>query len=574
MRKVSYIFIGIILFCLSACNGDIQTDILIPNEINAVTFSRNTQSPESLAEGDSILFSARGRLIADKKVLTYTENQWVSTPPLQWNSTTGNTTYTALYPVYENKVYTTQNLYGENGLEDILIAQDTLTSQQSIEFIFKHLFSQLTIHVNPSIQAKLQNISLISPYTVTDIASDGTISVDATPYTTTLSKTESGSYSFLLPPMKDCQLTVVLTTDDKTYTNQLPANTFESHVKYECKVRTSAGIRSVEDLIAFSQLINGKPYAGKTLADFGEKVGEDSVFYLLDNIELTPTDCEDLLPIGYSETKGFKHIFEGNNYTISGLIVPDRSDHSIIGSECGGLFGWITEDGLIKNLHIANATSVNAPTCKRISILSGTNKGIIINCSVTNSSLYSQNTTSQQGYISAYNTGTIANCYTTNCEMTVNGSSGMAGGITGFATGHILNCYAYHNSYPTLKSSSFTGGIVGQSHSSITLAISNCCVYHDTEYSKDVFGGIIGYGRAATTIYYCFYNNGNPFREKETGCDESIRKKYYKNYCTIDSIPISTYLNEWIEQEEANPSYPNLKFKKWTTDTTILPIFQ
>lgn len=572
MKKVLYILLGILSLCLPACNEDTEFETFIPNNISPVTFSRIVQTPTTLADGDSVLFSAQGGLSVNNQLLTYSNGEWTSTLPLQWSNPSAQTIYTALYPVYEDHLYTQQKLYTDNGLEDILIAQDTLNSRQTIEFSFKHLFSQLVIHVTPSIQEKLDSLKLIVPCTVKSIANDGTISVDAAPHTTSIPANESGSYSFLLPPMKDCQLTLkLLTTSDENYTNVLPAYTFEDNMKYECKLRNTIGILTAKDLIAFSQLINGKKVEGRTLDEFGAKVGEDSVFYLLSDIELRPEDCEDLLPIGYYLKRGFKHIFEGNNHTISNLAIPDKADADTIGC---GLFAYITNKGVVKNLHITNAASVNAPTCKRIGILSGTNRGTIINCSVTHSSLYSKSTTSQQGYISAYNTGTIANCYTTNCEMTVNGSSGMAGGIAGFATGYILNCYAYHNSYPTLKSSSFTGGIIGQSHKSTPLAISNCCTYHDTEYSSNVFGGIIGYGRAATTIYYCFYNNGNPFREKETGCNESIRKKYYKNYCTIDSIPINKFLNEWVENEEKNPTYPNIKFKKWTTDTTTLPTFQ
>ena len=568
MKKMLYILLGILSLCLPACNEDTELETFIPNNISPVTFSRNVQTPTTLADGDSVLFSAQGGLSVNNQLLTYSNGEWTSTLPLQWSNAPVQTTFTALYPVYEEHLYTQQKLYTDNGLEDILIAQDTLSNQQAIEFSFKHLFSQLVIHVTPSIQEKLDSLKLIVPCTVTSIANDGTISVDAAPHTTSIPANESGSYSFLLPPMKDCQLTLkLLTISDENYTNVLPAYTFEANMKYECKLRNTIGILTAKDLIAFSQLINGKKVEGRTLDEFGAKVGEDSVFYLLSDIALSPEDCEDLLPIGYYLKRGFKHIFEGNNHTISNLAIPDKADADTIGC---GLFAYITNKGVVQNLHITNATSVSTPTCKRIGILSGTNRGTIINCSVSHSSLYSKSTTSQQGYISAYNTGTIANCYSTNCEMTVNGSSGMAG----FATGYILNCYAYHNSYPTLKSSSFTGGIIGQSHKSTPLAISNCCTYHDTEYSSNVFGGIIGYGRAATTIYYCFYNNGNPFREKETGCNESIRKKYYKNYCTIDSIPINKFLNEWVENEEKNPTYPNIKFKKWTTDTTTLPTFQ
>ena len=53
-----------------------------------------------------------------------------------------------------------------------------------------------------------------------------------------------------------------------------------------------------------------------------------------------------------------------------------------------------------------------------------------------------------------------------------------------------------------------------------------------------------------------------------------LQEKYNKNYYTEEKKHLSTYLNEWVENEEKNPTYPNIKFKKWTTDTTTLPTFQ
>ena len=570
MKKMLYILLGILSLCLPACNEDAELDTFIPNNISPVTFSRNVQTPTTLADGDSVLFSAQGGLSVNNQLLTYSNGEWTSTLPLQWSNPSAQTIYTALYPVYEDHLYTQQKLYTDNGLEDILIAQDTLNSRQTIEFSFKHLFSQLVIHVTPSIQEKLDSLKLIVPCTVKSIANDGTISVDAAPHTTSIPANESGSYSFLLPPMKDCQLTLkLLTTSDESYTNVLPTYTFEANMKYECKLRNTIGILTAKDLIAFSQLINGKKAEGRTLDEFGAKVGEDSVFYLLSDIELSPEDCEDLLPIGYNDSKGFKYIFEGNNHTISGLIVPDASTNRIVNNNYSGLFGHITSDGIVQNLHIANATSVSNPTCKRIGILSGTNNGTIINCSVTGSSITSTKESSIHGAISAYNTGTIANCYSYDCKIKIDNTSCKIGGIAGFAIGYVLNCYAYNNTYTT-NAQSFTGGVVGESDKDDPLFLSNCCVFHSQSLKQNTFCAIIGHAKKATidniyynTQYYYTKNDNSTFT-------------YYKKYTdrSINGKHLSTYLNEWVENEEKNPTYPNIKFKKWTTDTTTLPTFQ
>ena len=574
MKKVLYILWGILSLCLPACNEDTELETFIPNNISPVSFSRNVHTPTTLADGDSVLFSAQGGLSVNNQLLTYSNGEWTSTLPLQWSNAPVQTTFTALYPVYEDHLYTQQKLYTDNGLEDILIAQDTLNSRQTIEFSFKHLFSQLVIHVTSSIQEKLDSLKLIVPCTVTSIANDGTISVDAAPHTTSIPANESGSYSFLLPPMKDCQLTLkLLTTSDESYTNVLPAYTFEDNMKYECKLRNTIGILTAKDLIAFSQLINGKKVEGRTLDEFGAKVGEDSVFYLLSDIALSPEDCEDLLPIGYNDSKGFKYIFEGNNHTISGLIVPDASTNRIVNSNYSGLFGHITSNGIVQNLHIANATSVSTPTCKRIGILSGTNNGTIINCSVTGSSITSTKDSRIQGAISAYSTGTIANCYTFECKIKNEDVSCYTGAIAGEAGGIILNCYVYNNIFTT-NSSSFSGGLVGQSNSNIPLSLSNCCVYHNSSQainSTNKIGAIIGYAQKATIANSYFNKGKNTYRDPSKSSFNNC--EVYSNY-SINGKHLSTYLNEWVDNEEKNPTYPNIKFKKWTTDTTTLPTFQ
>lgn len=566
--KIKTLLTGVLLLCMLGCY-DFNESLPAPiSTINEVTFSRSALTTKSLPVGSTVLFHANGILETNNMLLTFSGDRWESSSPIVWKGNTGTTTYTALYPVYDDYSYSSINLYSDKGLEDILIAQDTLQGKQDINLKFKHLFSQLVIHVAPSLQQQIEEIQLTVPITIKDISTQtGKFSTAATAYTTILSPNDSGKYSFIIPPMNDSPLTLGFVTSKTTYIKQLPAHTFESNKKYECSLRTSVGIQNAEDLIAFSTLINQRNYSGsKTLDDFGEKIGNDTIFYLMNDIELTEDDCMKLLPIGYHASFGFKHIFEGNGYTISNLTVPDKSNNSSVQSLYSGLFGYITEKGSVKNLNITSSQSVEKPTCKQTGILSGVNNGYIINCSVNGSSVTAGTNSTSLGFICANNSGYIINCHTENSNLRT-GSDIKAGGIAGNATGYILNCYAYNNTFTT-KSGSYTGGIVGMSNINIPLTIANCCVYHTKTYSY--FGAITGNLRGAT-MDYIYYNNNQTYYSL-SGSTVTHSYKYDNDYM-IGNISLSTYLNTWVDSI-GRIQYPDITFQNWTTESNILPTFQ
>lgn len=570
MKKILFLLGGIFPF-MTACNE--SSDYPFPPEsldIDQVVFSRSTSTKESLSNGDSILFNAKGALNVHNEILTYSDGQWDSKVPLQWSETSGSTTYTALYPFYKDLSYSSKNIYTENGLEDILIAQDTLSQKQEIDLSFKHLFARLVIHVNPSIHEKLTELRLTVPYTVTNISAEGELSMTTDSLTTVLLKNETGDYAFILPPMNDSRLTLNLITTGGSYTHLLPAYTFKSHVQYECTIRSAVGIRTVDDLIAFSKLINGKSYSGKTLSDFGEKVGNDTIFYLLNDISLTESDCKKMLPIGYNEKWGFKYIFEGDNHTISGFTVPDNSVNTTVYKQYSGLFGYISSEGTIRNLHITHAKTIEAPTYSYIGILAGQNYGNILHCSVDSSSIELSNAENihVQAFVCGRNRGNIVSCFATNNSIKT-GNDTRVGAIAGEAYGHILNCYAYKNTF-TEQSDASIGGIVGGAYNEKeTLVISNCCASHNISYTN--FGAIIGQSLKTTTIDHVFYNKGKLY---ENNSSSNIDKYYkYNSRYYVNGKHISTYLNEWIDSIGAT-SYPDIEFKKWNTDSIVLPVFQ
>lgn len=557
------------LFGLFSCKDSIDPIVNLPHSSNEPIISRSSiAGEENLPPQSTVLFYAKGALDIPSQVLTYSGTRWESSIPLSWNKNADTTSYTAIHPVYDDHTYSSSNLYANGYLEDVLIAQDTLFQKQDIELSFKHLFSKLTFQAPLSIRQQIKEIRLTVPATVTNISLEsGSFTTSSKEYTSVLSSNESGNYPFILPPLENAELTLQLVMEHGTQTVPISPYTFKSNHNYNCKLKTAVGIYTAEDLIAFSSLINKRSNNdSRTLDEFGEKVGNDTIFYLMNDIALTEEECKRLLPIGIHNTYGFNYTFEGNNYTISNFTVPDKSSNTAVQSLYSGLFGYIGSKGIVRNLHISHSSSVSNPTCSQTGILSGTNYGMILNCSVSHSSISAGNNHTASGLICANNAGFIVNCFTQDCQLKIAANT-KGGGIAGNATGHILNCYTYNNTFAT-KSTAASGGIAGMSNINIPLYLSNCYVYHVNKYNY--FGSIIGYARGAS-IENAFYNNGTTYY-KTTNSSISNALKYSNNFQTNDT-PITTLLNEWIDTTGKN-NYPDIPFKKWEMDESNVPRFK
>ena len=565
--KTLSLFTGVVLLYLSSC--EYQTDSPTPFVPHNLILSRNVIHKDTLPTGTNILFNAQGALNCHNQILTYNGKQWNGQDTLLWEDIPQATTYTALYPVHADLQYSMEQLYTDSGLNDILIAQDTLFKKQNIRLSFLHLFSKLTIQISPDLHQSLKEIQLITPFRISNLSPpSGDFTLIPQEHIDRCARKESRSYSFIIPPMKESSLRLELLLGDQTHSYQLPPYTFESNTQYSCSLHSPIkGIQTANDLIAFSQLINKRNYTGdKTLEDFYTISGNDTIFHLLADIKLTEKDCQQLLPIGYYTHCEFGHIFEGNGHTISYLQIPDRSLNSIVQNQYCGLFGLIGSSGVVRNLNLHQARSTNSPNAKQIGALAASNNGLIINCSVSSSFITNGETTNVLGFICGNNSGYIINCNATHCSMNA-GLNSKVGAIAGNATGYILNCYAYNNTF-TPKNTSYTGGIVGISSSSQPLTIENCCVYHNKTYNY--FGSIIGYPRK-DSISHVYYNNGNTYY---------LESNSYLNHCIpynsslqANGASLSQLLNEWIETTGTN-KYSQYLFKDWENNENELPTFK
>lgn len=568
MKRVQIISAFLWVVYSYACTSE---SIRIPSEPSPLTceiLTRGLNNNTHLSAGSTILLNATGGLQISDETFTYNGTKWISTHPYKWTDLQEETSITALYPVYDDLKYRVENIYSEEGLEDILISQHTFQRGASIELQFKHLFSLLTIHLEETIQNEWQEIRLSVPVKVDNISpSTGTISTLSESHTTIQTNNGSSDYPFILPPSSDCTVTLTLVMKDgKVHTHPLNPHTFQSGYEYHCnvvKAEERPGIDSAEDLIIFSQLINGTYTGNKTLSDFGEQTTDGMVFRLLADIKLTETDCQQLSPIGDHEDTPFSYTFDGGNHTISNLILPDENTYSLH----TGLFGYIDTNGSVKNLHITNASTIKNPTCKYVGVIAAKNNGTINNCSVTDSYATSiQDGT--LGLISSLSTGHIINCYTqSNTIKVLKGA--YAGAIAGSADGYILNCYTRNNKFSTPSGVYKVGSITGTSTYNVRLRIENCYIHHAED--QESWGAAIGSPFKVTlvTLNNFFHNIGKAFYNSTS--DKA--KIYDTNYC-IDSTPITDLLNDWIENGRGKINYSQFTFNEWVMPEGSTPCFQ
>lgn len=558
-RVLSFIPLFLIIL-LSACHSESITP-LFQGTATPVIVSRSTNSESALPVGSQILLNAQGGLLLENEIFTYDGTAWTSGQDIQWTEIQTETTITALYPTYTNHDYTSDNLYADGGLEDILIAQATLPGKENIHLQFRHLFSLLTLSFDTDLEENVQDIALSIPVKVSKVSpTDGTLTLADETHTVHQNNNGSNLYSFVVPPSESCTLVLLITlTDNSTHEVTFNPHTFQSGVSYECTISredSRPGIRNAEDLIAFSQLINGTYTGEQTLADFGEETDGRMIYRLLADITLTEEECSRLSPIGMDSDLPFSDIFDGEGHTLSNLILSDE--------KYTGLFGHVSSTGTIQNLNISQASLTDPTTSKYTSVIVSNNYGIIDHCSVTNSTLHSV----EGGYLGilcSMSAGTIINCHTQNNTVQVNANV-TTGAITGVINGKILNCYSYQNKFTTQGSGFRVGGISGINNNQNTSVIRNCYVYH--ELSTKNWGSAIGTAYKVSIMDF-YYNRGNLTYTSNSSTVTSNTAVYDSGFC-VNSTPISQLLNEWIETTGSS-EYPALTFKKWETAETGAP---
>lgn len=561
--KYTHLLLGLSVSVVCACSDNltdfIQSDrSIITGNCCRFTNSLTDNPPTSLPSGSRTLLNATGSLQLENRIFTYSGNTWESDLPIVWTDLSGTTDIVALYPTYTDNLY--DDLYSKGQLEGILYIKDKFEAGQEIKFQFKHLFSRLTFHISEELQGEIKEIRLTAPVIVDKIIpATADLKLNAEQSHTTITAGDSSeSYSFIIPPSENTGLRVELITNHKSFIKELKPQAFLSNYEYACNIKvldeqSNIGISSAEDLIAFSLLINNKEYNGKSLSDFGITKDGITTYRLLNDIELTDEDCKRMKPIGINGN-AFNDTFDGQGFTIYNLTPQ-------VDYKKSALFGYTSEDAIIKNLCINGAKNNNTTTKSDVGILAGYNKGYIINCSVLNSAGTSSN---RAGGIAAFSTGTIVNCSVVSCHL----ESQCIGGAAGEASGKIINSFFVKNTLVRPKSGGPRGGIYGKgilASSSGSLTVSNC--YVDCYTSNKTSFGIITGQDASSYIEHCFYRY---YEGLSTGVTNGTNlTKYDVNFIDTNGKSVLSSLNEWVDTNSL--LHPEYELKHWTSGNEEIP---
>ena len=574
MKQIAVI-LSVLLFALAGCTSEADDNslsslvVILDNQTENV--SRSYEEKAAMEEGDVVSFFSRGGVEADNISLTCQGNQWEPETDLQWNTSGEPASVRAYYPAFTTE---SQDYYNADGhLKDVLHARKQTAYRQPIILGFTHLFAKVTFEANETLHAKMKSISFTPSVRLESInPSDGTLSLTESPApTVSFEKQDNRTYTFLVPPVDNLSIEIHIQTTEGEQTLTTSAQTFASGQQYTYQLiskKEEVGIFTAEDFIAFSYLINNMPYEGRTLDEFGREENGKMTYYLCADISFTEEQSARVQPIGYRkdigygrESMSFNNHFDGQGHTLSQLniITPKNTYHQ-------GLFGYIGENGVVKNLTLNNCSYSNTSTNSKqfwIGLISGLNKGTITNCHVKSGEIRDNNSGHIGGLV-GMNEGNILNSSVEH--VTIEGSNNLTvGGLCYDNRQCAINCYIASCIFPP---SSISGGMCYTTSTNCKLI--NCYTYNINfnEYSNaEAVINIESIGDNVI-IESCYY-------EENSSVPNTAKIGTYHTYdsnfnVTETGLTLTEALNNWIDQHQ--DKY-NFSFSRWETDPTGRPIF-
>ena len=374
---------------------------------------------------------------------------------------------------------------------------------------------------------------------------------------------------------------------------------------------TTFYVSNIDGLLNLSALVGQvdtttKGYDSKYDSNYGynnsagpARTFSGATIQMLNDIDCENGDDKDnfskkFIPIG-NETNSFQGTFDGNNKTITGLYIDQKTDNA-------GLFGYVSNAEDVSNAEIKNLKMQN---CKVVStgddvgnFVGYANNSSISNCSAEKTEVSGASGVGGivgGGYQKGVTIVTINNCYNTGNVSGYNSVGGILGrtlGSSGLGAGYkILNSYNKGNVVGTEGN---IGGIIG--YQDCAIMVINC--YNlGTVTGTSNLGGIIGYvlsGFVPTdfyaTITNCYYlktsdvnasvngvgvNNGTltsssyfgTFSSAESGltkCSDSPSELAY------GTSNLKTVLNAY---RDANPTYNGITLNTWVAGSNGYPVF-
>ena len=568
--KPLFIDLLIILFSVSCSEKEClsPTEVVILGNQTADYATESRGKTSILAEGTQISLFANSGIKADGQILSLVNGRWKGNESLYWNESQQKAEVCAYNPPLATSAdgyCSASQLYTKSGeLTDILISQNTYQPGAPITLHFEHLFAQLTLKLEPTLNQRVKTLQLtpsmhiaqLNPYTAQMTTATG-----ANYGKITYQPKASGTYQLLLPPLNNQEVNIIITTHDGDILQKSLSNLLcQQGTSYTCTLKAKSnniGIETAEDFIAFTNLMNETAYGKRTLNEFGITRNGITTYYLKNDIQFTEAEKKRIRPIN---KKKFTDIFDGQNHTLTNVEIIDER------CTMAGLFAIIDKSGIIKNLNIHNChTNFQLSKGGATGIICGHNDGKIINCSIKDCTCYAYKP--YTGGIAGENYGNIINCEVEGFTL-LEGNNfkhtlGYFGGITGVLTnnGKVLNCRI---SGLQLKSNS-----KHFKHASCIVTISqgniSNCLIENCDLKLHPFCYF-----CRSHCRYCFYpQNMEKKVAKTEGMNEQERKDNYVCYFTptTESHKATVnLLNKWIDQE-GSKLFPEYTFRRWKLNT-------
>ena len=505
--RYSYpIYLSALLLLLAACTQDELTDDTrlpegqYPLQIAAVTLSveggeaQPWGAPQTrvgeTGDGTGSTFSAGDKFAVqiDGKdetgiYIVQDNNTIKADAPLYWTNTIPNRTVSAWYPATDG----TLDLGDQSqSLAYLLSGTGTGDYRTSVELTFTHQLAKVRVTPTGEALGEVQSLQL---YTYTQCTYEkGTV--------------VQGSQEGWIE-MKQCEYTENGNAITCWEANVVPGYTI---------TKLQANGNEVRDLSAAINPVAGKFYNITLNYDPGYTIEDDGSYTVYtangllawneavqSDLSLNCTLTADITltgewtPIGTDYRNSYTGTFDGDNHTISGLIVTGSDEYA-------GLFGYIGSGGTVKDVTLEGVQIATTHSVGDAGGVAGNNDGAIENCSVSGSV---SGSFSVGGVVGHQWGGTITGC---SSSATVNAGIA-AGGIAGETNGgaSLTACYATGDVTVENDGTSYAcaGGIVGMNGGNSTLTACYAAGNVSGKGSGTIYvGGAVGENYGTLTACY------------------------------------------------------------------------
>ena len=568
------------LLVLTACTNEHEPgnipakDIRVDAFIGQTTRVTTDGNESAFEPGDRISVYAwlgadnnMQRLVVDNSINTLGDDgTWTANPQMMWADNTSDHYFLGIYPErngatdYDADPYTLD--FNNQTASDLLVARTTAKPTGSaVKLEFEHVMAKLVVNLS------FRNEWTIAPevVSVTAVAcTEATVNylenpVEVTPATgqnlvvIPFTGTSASFAGIMIPGQSGFRTINVTLENGKVYTYTHPSGIDLQPGRYttvnlvlgrdnikldDAGISVSdwengTSIDGAEATEAYSYDSNTRTitiYSGEGLKVAADEVnsGNTDINIILDkDIDLTNTKWT---PIGTDYRNSYTGTFDGDNHTISGLIVTGSDEYA-------GLFGYIGSGGTVKNVKLENVRITSDYQYAYVGGVAGNNDGAIENCSVSGSVSGNSTYNSVGGVVGYQWGGSITGC---SSSATVQGT-GSVGGVVGQTNSGATLTACYSTENVTLESNGsdnyYAGGVVGSNGASCTLTAcyaTGNVTGTGTGSGSIYVGGVTG-DNASGTLTACYHA-----AETVSGPDGATGGVTGRNYDANVGIPSIT----------------------------------